>query len=119
MRLATPPGGSNHETGLALDIAEAGRWRATLEARDFRWLGSADPVHFDYTAGRATTRPIDVIAFQRLWNRNHPGDVIAEHGKYDSATEVRLESSPAAGFPLGAHCDRESGGRAVNAGSAN
>ncbi|MGC4067185.1 MAG: M15 family metallopeptidase [Polyangiaceae bacterium] len=104
--MATPPGESNHETGRALDIAEAGRWRPALESQGFRWLGAADHVHFDYVASGAGTRGLDVLAFQRLWNRNHRDDAIAESGRYDPSTEQRLKKSPPAGFPLGPSCGK-------------
>ena len=107
VQLATPPGESNHEIGTALDIAEAAKWRPALEAEQFRWLGTADKVHFDYkgssTGARSAT---DVIAFQKLWNKNHADDAIAEHGRFDSATEQRLKKSPPRGFPIGASCGK-------------
>ena len=103
--LATPPGQSNHEVGFALDIAEAGSWRPALEAQDFKWLGASDRVQFDYksssSAGRVAT---DVLAFQKLWNKNHPTDKIAEDGRYSPATEQRLKQAPADGFALGPSC---------------
>ena len=103
--LATPPGQSNHEVGFALDIAEAASWRPALEAQDFKWLGASDRVHFDYksssSAGRVAT---DVLAFQKLWNKNHPTDKIAEDGRYSPATEQRLKQAPADGFTLGPSC---------------
>jgi hypothetical protein len=62
VQLATPPGESNHETGLALDIAEQAVWRPHLEAKDFRWLGASDRVHFDYKGSNKapTDRVLDV-----------------------------------------------------------
>lgn len=105
VQLATPPGESNHEIGSALDIAEAAKWRPALEAQEFKWLGKSDRVHFDYKgdAGPPHTAT-DVLAFQKLWNRNHPDDAIPETGKYSPLTEQRLKKSPASGFPLGASC---------------
>ncbi|MEP7049438.1 MAG: M15 family metallopeptidase [Pseudomonadota bacterium] len=106
VQLATPPGDSNHEIGSALDIAEAAKWRPALEAQEFKWLGKSDRVHFDYKgadAGPAHTAT-DVLAFQKLWNRNHADDPIPETGKYSPVTELRLKKSPASGFPLGASC---------------
>ena len=47
---------------------------------------------------------LDVKAFQRLWNRNHPEDVISVDGAYGPQTEARMKLSPAAGFPKGAIC---------------
>ena len=62
-----------------------------------------DPVHFDHL-GSADIRGKDTLAFQRLWNRNHPGDKIAEDGAYGPQTEARLKKSPATGFATGASC---------------
>ncbi|MFZ5897003.1 MAG: M15 family metallopeptidase [Myxococcota bacterium] len=107
VQLATPPGESNHETGLALDIAEQAEWRALLEAHDFHWLGAIDRVHFDYkgnTSSPASQRATDVLAFQQLWNRNNPNDLIAETGRYNSETEQRLKKAPADGFAIGLAC---------------
>jgi D-alanyl-D-alanine carboxypeptidase len=105
--LATPPGESNHEVGFALDIAEAASWRPALEAQDFKWLGASDRVHFDYksssSAGRVAT---DVLAFQKLWNKNNPSDKVAEDGHYTVATEQRLKQAPADGFKLGPSCSK-------------
>jgi hypothetical protein len=105
--LATPPGESNHEIGTALDIAEAGTWRPTLEAQQFKWLGPSDRVHFDYRGGGpSASTGVDVMAFQKLWNRNHPTDKIAEDGRYNPAVEQRLKQAPPEGFPLGASCNK-------------
>lgn len=103
--LAAKPGRSNHETGLALDVQESSSWRSALESRGFDWLGSSDPVHYDYEgSGAIDKRGLDVKAFQRLWNRNNPNDRIGEDGAYGPQTEARLKKSPAGGFPIGATC---------------
>lgn len=104
--LAAKPGSSNHESALAVDVDENDAWRATFQANDFTWLGSSDPVHFDYAADGDTVdlRALSVAAFQRLWNRNHPEDPIEEDGDYGSATEARILRSPVAGFASGAPC---------------
>ncbi len=105
VQMATAPGDSNHETGRALDIANVAEWRPALEAEDFHWLGASDNVHFDFKSHRALPQGApDILAFQRLWNRNHPEDRIAESGRYDSNTEQRLKKSPPAGFSVGASC---------------
>ncbi len=107
--LATPPGESNHELGTALDIAEASTWRPLLEAQNFKWLGRSDPVHFDYAAPSAgASVAMDVLAFQSLWNRNHPTDKIKEDGRYSPAVEQRLRRAPADGFSLGPSCGKPS-----------
>ena len=43
-----------------------------------QFVGSADVPHYDYEA--ASQKGLDVKAFQRLWNRNHPSDTIDEDG---------------------------------------
>jgi hypothetical protein len=103
--LAAEPGYSNHETGLALDVSEYSTWKGKLSSYGFSWLGSGDPVHFDYVgAGAVDHRGLDVRAFQRLWNLNNPNDEIAEDGSYGPATEGRLKKSPASGFPIASSC---------------
>jgi len=101
------PGTSNHETGLAMDVSDPDNstWRATLESKGFKWLGSFDHVHFDYVgAGAVNLKGTDVLAFQRLWNRNNPTDKIAEDSGWGPETEARLRKSPATGFAIGAVC---------------
>lgn len=109
--LAAVPGGSNHETAVALDIDDAQGWRPAMESAGFRWLGASDPVHFDYTGpGAIEMRGLSVTAFQRLWNRNHPEDPIGEDGDYGAETEKRLARAPVGGFPRGADdCDGDGG----------
>lgn len=100
--LAASPGTSNHEGAVAVDINDYASWRTTMESKGFRWLGAKDEVHFDYVAGGINLRGISVQAFQRLWNRNHPEDLIAEDGAYGAMTEARLARSPSGGFAKGA-----------------
>lgn len=105
IQLAASPGKSNHESGLALDISHPEKFRSTLEAHGFKWLGAKDPVHFDYVGNGAVARnAVDVMAFQQLWNRNHRDDPIRANGRYTAQTERRLVRSPVSGFPKGAHC---------------
>jgi hypothetical protein len=105
VQLATPPGDSNHESGLAVDIAEETKWRPALEAQEFHWLGAGDRVHFDYKGSSSSPhRSVDVQAFQRLWNRNHTDDSITSDGNYSPATEQRLKKAPPDGFRIGPNC---------------
>ena len=60
-----------------------------------------DEVHFDHLSS-PDLRGYDVLAFQRLWNRNHPEDLIDEDGLYGPQTAARLASAPADGFETGA-----------------
>ncbi len=104
--LAAPPGSSNHQSGLAVDVSDYTGWRPHMEAEGWDWLGNSDPVHFDYRGGGTRDiRGTAILAFQRLWNRNHPNDRIAEDGDYGPQTEGKLRQSPPGGFPTGAVCD--------------
>jgi len=107
VELATRPGDSSHELGLALDIADHQAWRSALEAENFRWLGASDRVHFDYRPATPARGPMtDVLAFQRLWNRNHPSERVREDGIYSAATEDKLKEAPPSGFAIGAVCKK-------------
>lgn len=104
--LAATPGNSNHETGLALDVSQYATWQSALEANGFKWLGANDVVHFDYVGpGAKSYKGLDVLAFQMLWNKNHPNDLIDEDGVYGPQTGSRLAQSPAGGFAVGADCN--------------
>lgn len=103
--LAAKPGTSNHESGLAVDVSDEASWRTSFQSKGWKWLGSSDPVHFDYVGGKTVDLSgLSVKAFQRLWNRNHPSDTIAEDGSYGPDTEARLVQSPVGGFQKGANC---------------
>lgn len=105
--LAASPGNSNHESGLAVDVSDNAGWKASFLAKGWTWLGSSDPVHFDYKGGGTVNLSgLSVLAFQRLWNRNNPNDSIAEDGDYGPATETRLMKSPVGGFQKGANCSQ-------------
>ena len=102
---AAPVGTSNHETGRALDIGNWGEWVGALGNHDWGHTVPGDEVHFDHLSS-PDLRGYDTLAFQRLWNRNHPDDMIDEDGLYGPATEARLVKSPAGGFEVGA-CGEE------------
>jgi MYXO-CTERM domain-containing protein len=96
-------GNSNHESGRAVDLANYSSLVGTMSAHGWAHDVPGDPVHFDHLASD-DIRGEDVLAFQTLWNRNHPGDRIAEDGDYGPQTEARLKQSPATGFAIGASC---------------
>jgi hypothetical protein len=101
--LAARPGRSNHNGGLAVDTPGWDAWRSRFTSNGWSWLGSSDPVHFDYGQGE-DVRSLSVLAFQQLWNANNPGDTIAEDGLYGPQTEGRLKASPSGGFAMGPAC---------------
>ncbi|MBN9166695.1 MAG: hypothetical protein J0I07_37525, partial [Myxococcales bacterium] len=95
------------QRGLAVDIEDNAAWRDAMSAHDFVWLGASDPVHFDFKGGGVTDiGGLSVLAFQRLWNRNHPEDRIEEDSEYGPATEERLAKAPVGGFAKGADCSQ-------------
>jgi hypothetical protein len=99
------PGTSKHESGLAIDIGNYTVARASLVNAGLVWYGKGDVVHFSYTGNDAVPlESLSIRAFQRLWNRNHPNDKIAESSAYDDATAKRLKTAPIGGFPRGAAC---------------
>jgi hypothetical protein len=103
--VAAPPGDSNHNGGLAVDISDSSSWIDTFARYNLAWLGAGDPPHFDYVGGgQADIRSASVKAFQILWNINNPNDKIAEDGIWGPGTESRIRNSPAEGFPKGASC---------------
>lgn len=100
---AATPGRSNHESGRALDLQNYSQLISAMGAQGWSHDVPNDPVHFDHLAS-PDIRGRDVLAFQRLWNRNHPEDKIAEDGAYGPQTEARLRQSPAEGFSKGPGC---------------
>jgi len=99
---AASPGRSNHETGRALDLANSSSARREMQSEGFTTIRN-DPPHFDHLQS-PDLRSINVEAFQRLWNRNHPEDVISDDGIYGPDTAERLARSPSGGFAQGASC---------------
>ncbi len=100
---AAPVGQSNHESGRAVDLQNESSEITAMANHGWAHDVSGDPVHFDHLSS-ADISGKDTLAFQRLWNRNHPADVIATDGIYGPQTEARLKQSPATGFATGASC---------------
>jgi hypothetical protein len=78
-------------------------------------MGKKDRWHFDYVGKTReekenakrlaeTVAGLDVKAFQRLWNRNHPDEKIPEDGEFEKPTEAALRRTPVQGFTVGASC---------------
>ena len=100
---AATVGTSNHESGRAVDLANYSSRITAMANHGWAHDVPGDPVHFDHLSS-PDIRGKDTLAFQKLWNRNHPDDKIAEDGDYGPATEARLKKSPAQGFPMGPSC---------------
>ena len=93
-----PPGTSNHQTGLAIDIEDPRGWEPYLMKYGWNPL-SGDPPHFNYEGGGTTDiRGKSILAFQQLWNKNNPNDKIDEDEGFGPQTEGALNQSPANGF---------------------
>jgi hypothetical protein len=100
---AATVGNSNHEGGRAVDLQNYSTRITAMANRGWAHDVPGDDVHFDHTAS-VDHRGEDVHAFQVLWNKNHPNDMIAEDGDYGPQTEARLKMSPATGFAVGPSC---------------
>lgn len=100
--IAATPGKSNHEDGLAIDTSDFEEWIPALEAEGWVNFGHGDKVHFTYMGGgvRDDIGDIGVKAFQILWNKHNPKDLIDEDGNYGPETAARLDRSPANGFAI-------------------
>ncbi|MEO0321896.1 MAG: peptidoglycan DD-metalloendopeptidase family protein [Myxococcota bacterium] len=113
---AAAPGGSNHQSGRAIDVQNTVAARAALRGASCAWFGATDAVHYDCPG--ADLRADAVLAFQRLWNINNPGDTIAEDGVYGPDTAQRLGDAPAAGFAQGG-CELSECGDATECGDCH
>jgi len=101
---AAEPGRSNHESGRAVDLSNYSAWLPLLADHGWDQNVPGDAVHFEHLASN-DLRGVDVLAFQRLWNRANPADVIAEDGEYGPQTGARIAMSPIDGFELPVGCD--------------
>jgi N-acetylmuramoyl-L-alanine amidase len=77
-----PPGRSNHQSGLALDIEDRDGWEPFLSPLGWEPL-DRDPPHVDYRgAGARDLRQASILAFQKLWNKNHSNNKLDEDGEW-------------------------------------
>ena len=92
-----PPGTSNHQTRLAIDIEDARGWESYLMEYGWHPL-PGDPPHFDCIGhGTIDLRSNSILAFPQLWNQNNPDAKISEDGGFGPQTEDALNRSPARG----------------------
>jgi MYXO-CTERM domain-containing protein len=103
---AAAPGRSNHEGGRAVDLSNYSSRISNMAARGWAHDVPGDPVHFDHTSS-PDGRGQDVLAFQRLWNRNNATDQISEDGVYGPQTGARVKMAPATGFAIGPICQSQ------------
>lgn len=102
---AAEPGKSNHQGGRAVDVKYYAHWWDSLLEFGFDHPIPSDKPHFELRGSGAfrdeseELKVLSVLAFQRLWNRNNPDDLLAEDGIYGPRTKQRLGASPVAGFP--------------------
>ena len=103
IKSARKPGTSDHERGLAIDIENPEFWMSALLHNGWHWAGENDPSHFSFVGDGVNPDVLteSVKAFQVLWNRNNPTDLIDEDGIFgDIQTGPRLLISPVEGFPI-------------------
>jgi murein L,D-transpeptidase YcbB/YkuD len=98
--LASKPGNSNHENGLAIDVNNYNAWKPYLTAHGWHWLGGNDPVHFSESSGRDDVNKLGIAAFQALWNQYHPDDSMTVDGNFGAQTAAKMDSAPIGGFGL-------------------
>ena len=94
------PGTSNHEGGVAIDVPDYGSWKTALINGGWNYpLPTSDRVHFEYGTSAYTYAQKNLVAFQRLWNKNNPTAKISEDGIYGPATANAFNKAPCGGWP--------------------
>lgn len=98
--LAALPGKSNHEDGLAIDTPDYEAFKSALTSNGWVWQGGNDNVHYSYRGGgtRDDIGNVGIKAFQILWNKHNPGDLLQVDGIWGNNTSSRLLRSPIDGF---------------------
>ncbi|NJR31619.1 MAG: peptidoglycan-binding protein, partial [Chamaesiphon sp. CSU_1_12] len=94
--VAAPPGDSNHNGGLAIDIEDPYWWQIFLEVAGWKKLGDWDRMHFDFPA--ANIRALSIRALQRLCSKN--GIRLAVDGRLGDRSMAALRQSPIEGFEI-------------------
>lgn len=110
---AAIPGRSNHQGGRAIDVQSFNYWWDILLEHGFEHPLPNDRPHFEFKSTSQfrqeseELKALSILAFQVLWNKNHPNDLIDEDGLYGPQTKQRLGSSPIEGFPISGCADPE------------
>lgn len=96
---AAKPGTSRHEGGLAIDTSFYDFWMEALTSRMWKWFGAGDRVHFTFVgAGTVDVRKDSLIAFQRLWNKHNPFELLVDDGVFGPNTAAKLNKAPCNGW---------------------
>jgi len=99
IRAAARPGASNHNSGLGIDIEDAAGWQPYLERHGWDWIGSFDPMHFDFVrSGTKDLKSLSILAFQQLWNINNSKRKLVQDGVWGSQTYEALLQTACLGF---------------------
>jgi hypothetical protein len=93
---ATVPGGSNHESGKAINVSNWPDRQGALRAAGFSQPLGTNQAYFEVPG--EDLRKLSVKAFQNLWNLNNPTDQIGADGVAGPATLQRIAKAPVAGF---------------------
>ena len=122
---AAIPGNSNHQGGRAVDVRAYNFWWDTLLEYGFEHPIPSDEPHFEllvdaeFRQESEELKVLSITAFQRLWNRNNPDDMIDTDGIYGPTTKDRLGNSPVEGFDIGACPPGSEGDPSADAGDTD
>jgi hypothetical protein len=98
IKAASPPGKSNHQSGLSIDIEDIAGWKASLKRFNWYWIGAFDPMHFDHKSPKAEQLGrLQILEFQKLWNENNK-EQLTEDGVWGEKTAIAVANSPCEGF---------------------
>lgn len=102
IKAASPPGQSNHQSGLSIDIEDNVSWKACLKRFNWDWIGAFDPMHFDHKSPHSKQMgKLQILEFQKLWNENcDDGDRLLEDGIWGNKTALGVANSPCEGFDI-------------------
>ncbi len=97
--LAAAPGTSPHERGVAIDLNDWEDWIPVLRRHQWIWRGAADKPHFNF---HGDSDPdfghYGIRAFQYLWNKHNPNDLLKADGVIGPKTIEKLMLSPVSGW---------------------
>lgn len=97
--LAATPGTSPHERGIAIDLNDWDDWIPVLKRHSWIWRGDADKPHFNYHGGSDPDfGHYGIRAFQTLWNKHNPSDLLATDGVIGPKTLDRVGFAPVSGW---------------------